>query len=73
MSGERKPGKLPVEPMCRLIQFARDVQSQLTPLTRQQIDQVMTEHYPLESLLRESVDAFELCVRDLEKLRGVQS
>ncbi len=27
------------------------------PLTRQQIDAVMTEHYPLSSLLREQVDA----------------
>lgn len=25
MNGQRKAGKLPVEPMCRLIQFARDV------------------------------------------------
>ena len=35
-------------------------------LTRQQIDDVMTQHYPLESLLRENVDAFEAAVRDVE-------
>jgi hypothetical protein len=40
-------------------------------LTRQQIDAVMTEHYPLDSLLRENVDAFEACVRDLERLHGI--
>ena len=42
-----------------------------TPLTRQQIDAVMTEHYPLDSLLRENVDAFEVCVRDIERLHGI--
>lgn len=42
-----------------------------TPLTRQQIDAVMTEHYPLDSLLRENVDAFEVCVRDIERLLGI--
>lgn len=41
------------------------------PLTRQQIDAVMTEHYPLDSLLRENVDAFEACVRDIERLHGI--
>lgn len=41
------------------------------PLTREQIDAVMTEHYPLSSLLREEVDAFEACVRDLERLHGI--
>ena len=41
------------------------------PLTRQQIDDVMTRHYPLSSLLREEVDAFEACVRDLERLHGI--
>ena len=41
------------------------------PLTREQIDAVMTEHYPLSSLLREEVDAFELCVRDIERLHGI--
>ena len=41
------------------------------PLTRQQIDAVMTEHYPLSSLLREEVDAFEACVRDIERLHGI--
>ena len=41
------------------------------PLTREQIDVVMTEHYPLSSLLREEVDAFERCVRDLERLHGI--
>lgn len=41
------------------------------PLTREQIDAVMTEHYPLSSLLREEVDAFERCVRDLERLHGI--
>jgi hypothetical protein len=41
------------------------------PLTRQQIDAVMTEHYPLDSLLRENVDAFEVCVRDIERLHGI--
>ena len=41
------------------------------PLTRQQIDDVMTQHYPLSSLLREEVDAFEACVRDLERLHGI--
>lgn len=40
-------------------------------LTRQQIDAVMTEHYPLDSLLRENVDAFEACVRDIERLHGI--
>ena len=43
----------------------------LEPLTRQQIDDVMTQHYPLSSLLREEVDAFEACVRDLERLHGI--
>ena len=41
------------------------------PLTREQIDAVMTQHYPLSSLLREEVDAFERCVRDLERLHGI--
>jgi len=41
------------------------------PLTREQIDAVMTEHYPLSSLLREEVDAFERCVRGLERLHGI--
>lgn len=41
------------------------------PLTRQQIDDVMTQHYPLSSLLREEVDAFEACVRDLERRHGI--
>jgi len=41
------------------------------PLTREQIDAVMTEHYPLSSLLREEVDAFERCVRDIERLHGI--
>ena len=41
------------------------------PLTRQQIDEVMTEHYPLSSLLREEVDAFEACVRDIERRLGI--
>ena len=41
------------------------------PLTRQQIDAVMTEHYPLSSLLREEVDAFEACVRDIERAHGI--
>jgi hypothetical protein len=36
-------------------------------LTRSQIDYVMTQHYPLDSLLRENVDAFETCVRDIEQ------
>lgn len=36
------------------------------PLSRQQIDKIMTKHYPLDSLLRENVDAFEACVRDIE-------
>lgn len=36
-------------------------------LTRDQIDSIMTQHYPLDSLLRENVDAFEACVRDIEK------
>ena len=43
----------------------------LAPLTRQQIDDVMTQHYPLSSLLREEVDAFEACVRDIERLHGI--
>lgn len=42
-------------------------------LTRKQIDDIMTEHYPLESLLRENVDAFEACVRDIEKALATQS
>jgi hypothetical protein len=42
------------------------------PLSREQIDAVMTEHYPLLSiLLREKVDDFEKCVRDLERLHGI--
>lgn len=41
------------------------------PLTRDQIDDVMTEHYPLDSLLRENVDAFEACVRDIERRLGI--
>lgn len=41
------------------------------PLTREQIDAVMTQHYPLRSLLSEEVDAFEACVRDLERLHGI--
>ena len=41
------------------------------PLTRERIDTVMTEHYPLSSLLREEVDAFERCVRDIERLHGI--
>ena len=44
---------------------------QQQPLTRQQIDDLMTEHYPLDSLLRENVDAFESCVRDLERRHGI--
>ncbi len=40
-------------------------------LTREQIDAVMTEHYPLSSLLREEVDAFERCVRDIERLHSI--
>lgn len=43
----------------------------LAPLTRKQIDDLMTQHYPLSSLLREEVDAFEECVRDLERLHGI--
>jgi hypothetical protein len=31
----------------------------------------MTQHYPLSSLLREEVDAFEACVRDIERLHGI--
>ena len=34
------------------------------PLTRQQIDDVMTQHYPLSSLVREEVDAFEAAVAE---------
>ena len=41
------------------------------PLTRKQIDDIMTEHYPLDSLLRENVDAFEACVRDIERAHGI--
>ena len=41
-------------------------QAKAEPLTRQQIDKIMTKHYPLDSLLRENVDAFEVCVRDIE-------
>jgi hypothetical protein len=43
----------------------------LEPLTRQQIDKIMTQHYPLDSLLRENVDAFEACVRDIERAHGI--
>lgn len=50
---------------------ARDATKARQPLTRQQIDDVMTQHYPLSSLLREEVDAFEACVRDLERLHGI--
>lgn len=39
---------------------------QQQPLTRQQIEDLMTEHYPLDSGLRENMDAFEACVRRLE-------
>ena len=39
----------------------------LRTLTREQINSIMTKHYPLSSLLREEVDAFEACVRDIEK------
>jgi hypothetical protein len=45
--------------------------AKLAPLTREQIDAVMTEHYPLSSLLREEVDAFERCVRDIERILGI--
>ena len=45
---------------------AQEVARALAPLPRRQIEDVMTQHYPLESLLRESVDAFEACVRDIE-------
>lgn len=41
--------------------------STMRPLMRQSIEDVMTEHYPLESLLRERLDAFEKCVRDIEQ------
>ena len=47
------------------------LKSAARPLTRQQVDAVMTEHYPLDSLLRENVDAFEACVRDIERLHGL--
>lgn len=49
----------------------RRIHATRTPLTRQQIDAVMTEHYPLDSLLRENVDAFEACVRDIERMHGI--
>ena len=41
------------------------------PLTREQIDGIMTEHYPISSLNREDVDAFEACVRDIERANGI--
>jgi hypothetical protein len=41
------------------------------PLTRQQIDDLMTEHFPLDSLLTENVDRIEAFVRDAEKLHGI--
>lgn len=41
------------------------------PLTRQQIHEVMTEHYPLDSLLRENVEHFEACVRRIERAHGI--
>ncbi len=41
------------------------------PLTRHQIEMVMTQHYPLDSLLRENLDHFEACVRDIERLHGI--
>lgn len=50
---------------------ARDAMTPREPLTRQQIDDVMTQHYPLSSLVREEVDAFEACARDLERLHGI--
>lgn len=40
---------------------------QREPLTRRKIQDLMTQHYPLDSLLRENVDAFEACVRDIER------
>jgi len=43
----------------------------IEPLTRDQIDTVMTRHYPLESLPRENLDAFVVCVRDIERLLGI--
>jgi hypothetical protein len=56
---------------CGVDRDAALKQSRREPLTRQQIDDVMTQHYPLSSLLREEVDAFEACVRDLERLHGI--
>jgi len=44
----------------------------LVPLTREQIEAIMTEHYPLDSLLRENVDAFEECIRDVEAAHGIK-
>ena len=51
---------------------AENAALQRVPLTRQQIDDVMTQHYPLSSLVREEVDAFEACVRDIERLHGIK-
>jgi len=41
------------------------------PLSREQIRSIMTEHYPLDSLLPENVDAFEACVRDIERAHTI--
>ena len=43
----------------------------LQPLTRQQIDDLVTHHFPLDSLLTENVDKLEAFVRDAEKLLGI--
>lgn len=45
--------------------------AQAQPLTRQQISAIMTEHFPIDSLLTEAVDVFERAVRDVERAHGI--
>lgn len=59
-----------VEVLARLVDATRS-ETKRHPLTRAQIESVMTEHYPLDSLLRENVDSFEASVRDIERLHGI--
>ncbi|MFY9479145.1 MAG: hypothetical protein WAQ08_15985 [Aquabacterium sp.] len=42
-----------------------------TQMTRQQVDDLMTKHFPLDSLIKENVDIFEQAVRDVEAHHGI--
>lgn len=67
MNGKRKPGKMPLEPMVRLAQFARDAQASLARYDyirsnargrvdgrgRQEFD--LPDPYPLSDIMRGSV------------------